>query len=112
MQRQPKPPKVAIREYHARLTFGSAVVPVVFHNIMEGTIEWTRQTTGRFRGTLTGAFGQLRTSIVATNGTNLGMNVTKDVQDDYIELRVWDAAGNAADALSKCDVIVRVYENI
>lgn len=89
---------VAYKLYIARLTqFGTSdPIAVIVYNNFPSPIVWTRNSTGSYRGTLTGQFTQYKT--VGFIQTNIYQGTIYPIQ--YLLSTGFDPSGNTIDLLS------------
>jgi hypothetical protein len=87
--------------------------PTVVGNSLAGAPVWTRTSTGKFLGTLTGAFTIGKTIFPAPNirptGSGDFQASLRHVSADQVELQVLDPGGNLVDGFTDVHVSIQVY---
>lgn len=100
------------KEYIVLLSQESTNAPTgqPLKNTLGGTVVWTRQGTGQYWGTLTGAFGNLNTTIITGNGATNALITTSATNDKIIiNTQTIATAALADDLLYFTTLIVTVY---
>lgn len=93
----------------------SAPTATVLENTI-GTIVWTRDSAGRYKGTLEGAFTQNKTSVLLGPNTTGAVDLTTGYQYDTDEDNIYVDSynipdGEYQDALHLTTIEIRVYQN-
>lgn len=110
------PAQIAMKEYIAMITQEDLDAPTytVFKNTL-GQIAWSRQTTGKYLGTLTGAFPADHTWLIIStvkqpNADDIS-KITQFIRQDDNIVRIWTSDGaNYADNILIGQMIeIRVY---
>jgi hypothetical protein len=101
---------VPYKIYNAVLTQSDTFAPVatVLQNTLGGTVVWTRDSEGSYRGTLTNAFTPNKTLVQATNST-IKINKVNNQDPDYIELLMYDYNEGLQDGFTKLFLEIKVY---
>jgi hypothetical protein len=77
-----------------------------------GTIVWTRNSTGNYTGTLTGAFTANKTWLIAQRGDQTGSFISNTLSwtsANALLLTVQDNAANPSDGFTNMSIEIKVY---
>ena len=105
-------------KYVALLTQNGTAAPVatVLENTLGGTVVWTREVAGMYRGTLAGAFPEHKVAVITTdNMAAVGDGPTaikagsQEGGNNYVFLQTFDAWVNADGLVVYTPIEVRVY---
>lgn len=109
-----KPIDIDIRVYTALINQSGTTAPVatILHNTLNGNIIWTRDSTGIYIGTLTGAFAENTTAILINNQDSTKTLVGGYATANTIYLTQRDAVSpfNLTDVISNATIEIRVYK--